>query len=104
MPSDAPFCCGILRGKPRPWLARFRAAVAISVPGGEAHWAEGECAGEIIPEERGLNGFGYDPIFLVAGTGLTMAELDLPTKNRLSHRGQAIDQGLANSPQALPVA
>jgi len=79
-----------LSGMPRPWLARFRAAVAVTVPGGETHWTEGTCDGEIINEERGLGGFGYDAIFLVAGTGLTMAELDLPTKNRLSHRGQAI--------------
>ena len=79
-----------LRGKPRPWMARFRAAVAISVPGGETHWAEGDCPGEIIPEERGAGGFGYDPIFLVSGTGQTMAELDMHEKNRVSHRARAI--------------
>jgi XTP/dITP diphosphohydrolase len=83
-----------LSGKPRPWSARFRAAVAISVPSGETHSSEGECTGEIIPEERGLGGFGYDQVFLVAGTGLTMAELDLATKNRLSHRGRAVQHAL----------
>jgi XTP/dITP diphosphohydrolase len=52
--------------------------------------ADGECPGEIVPEERGTGGFGYDPIFLVAGTGLTMAELPLEEKNRISHRARAI--------------
>lgn len=83
-----------LREKPRPWIARFRAAVAVSVPNGMSRWAEGACRGEIIPQERGLGGFGYDQVFLVEDTGLTMAELDLDTKNRLSHRGQAIRNAL----------
>jgi XTP/dITP diphosphohydrolase len=79
-----------LLGKPRPWQARFCAAVVISVPGGETGSAQGECHGEIIPEERGSGGFGYDPIFLVNGTGRTMAELSMEEKNRLSHRAMAI--------------
>jgi XTP/dITP diphosphohydrolase len=79
-----------LRGQPRPWLARFRAAVAVASPGGQTSWTEGECQGEIIPEERGSSGFGYDSLFLVASAGRTMAELDLATKNRVSHRGQAV--------------
>lgn len=79
-----------LRGKPRPWEARFRAAVAIASPTGTMGSAEGECRGRIIPEERGMNGFGYDPIFLVDGTDKTMAELELEEKNRLSHRGKAV--------------
>jgi len=79
-----------LRGKARPWKARFRAAVVVALPGGEVHWAEGECRGEIIPEERGTGGFGYDPVFLVKGTGRTMAELDMAEKNRLSHRARAV--------------
>jgi XTP/dITP diphosphohydrolase len=83
-----------LSNKPRPWRARFRAAVAVAVPGGRTHWTEGECPGEIIPDERGSNGFGYDPVFLVEGTGLTMAELDLPRKNELSHRGRATSGAL----------
>lgn len=79
-----------LRGKPRPWRARFRSAVAIAVPHGETSCAEGDCPGEIIPEERGSGGFGYDPVFLVEGTGRTMAELELDEKNRVSHRARAI--------------
>lgn len=79
-----------LTGKPRPWLACFRATVAIATPDGKVHLASGECPGEIIPEERGVNGFGYDPIFLLRKLGLTMAELDADHKNRISHRGRAL--------------
>jgi XTP/dITP diphosphohydrolase len=91
-----------LAGKPRPWRAQFRAAVAIAIPGGKTHWAEGSCEGEIEPQERGSGGFGYDPIFVVAGTGLTMAELDLTRKNRLSHRGRAVANALPILRQLFP--
>ncbi|MBN1451323.1 MAG: RdgB/HAM1 family non-canonical purine NTP pyrophosphatase [Anaerolineales bacterium] len=79
-----------LNGKPRPWVARFRATVAIASPGRSVQLVEGVCPGEIIPEERGTGGFGYDPIFLLANSNKTMAELEMDEKNRLSHRGQAI--------------
>ena len=79
-----------LEGKPRPWLARFRAAIAIAIPGGSVQVIEGQCPGEIIPEERGRGGFGYDPIFFIPELGRTMAELDMPEKNRISHRARAI--------------
>lgn len=75
---------------PRPWTARFRATVAIAGPDGSAQIAEGTCEGEIIPEERGTGGFGYDPIFLLPELGKTMAELPEETKNRLSHRARAV--------------
>lgn len=79
-----------LQGKPRPWTARFHATIAIAIPNGEIHLAEGWCEGEIIPEERGSGGFGYDPIFLLPGLGKTMAELSMDEKNRLSHRARAV--------------
>jgi XTP/dITP diphosphohydrolase len=79
-----------LKGKPHPWLAHFHAAIAIAMPNGNVRIAEGDCPGEIIPEERGSNGFGYDPIFLLADRGLTMAELEDGEKNRLSHRARAV--------------
>jgi XTP/dITP diphosphohydrolase len=50
---------------------------------------EGVCAGEILLEERGTNGFGYDPLFFVPDCGCTMAELPLAVKNQLSHRARA---------------
>ena len=79
-----------LQDKPRPWTARFHATIAIASPGGETHLAEGFCEGEIIPEERGAGGFGYDPIFLLSELGKTMAELSMDEKNRLSHRARAV--------------
>lgn len=79
-----------LRGKSYPWYARFHATIAIAVPNGEIHFAEGFCEGEIIPEERGTGGFGYDPIFLLSELGKTMAELTMEEKNRLSHRARAV--------------
>lgn len=83
-----------LRGKPRPWLARFRATVAILAPGAELALSEGNCEGEIIAEERGQGGFGYDPIFFLPDLGKTMAELPEETKNRLSHRARAVEAAL----------
>ena len=79
-----------LQTKPRPWIARFHATIAIAIPNGETHLAEGFCEGEIIPAERGTGGFGYDPIFLLSELGKTMAELSMDEKNRLSHRARAV--------------
>lgn len=79
-----------LQGKARPWRAEFHATLAIAFPDGTMKFAEGRCPGEIIPEERGTNGFGYDPIFLVTEAGRTMAELSMEEKNRVSHRARAI--------------
>ena len=79
-----------LANAPHPWTARFRATVAVAGPGGGVEWAEGICEGEIISEERGTGGFGYDPIFLLPELKQTMAELPEATKNRLSHRARAV--------------
>jgi XTP/dITP diphosphohydrolase len=79
-----------LQDFPRPWTGRFKCAVAIAIPREELITGIGSCEGEIIPEERGTNGFGYDPIFLVGETGKTMAELSIEQKNHLSHRARAV--------------
>lgn len=79
-----------LKDKPRPWKAHFHATIAIATPNGEIEFAEGNCYGEIITEERGRNGFGYDPIFLFPELGKTMAELEAEHKNRISHRALAV--------------
>jgi XTP/dITP diphosphohydrolase len=85
-----------LQGRPRPWKAAFRAAVAIAVPDANPHRPirielfEGLCLGEIIPQERGANGFGYDPVFLLPELNRTMAELTMDEKNHLSHRARAV--------------
>jgi XTP/dITP diphosphohydrolase len=77
-----------LMDKPRPWTARFRAVIAIAKDN-DIQLFEGICEGEIIPEERGAGGFGYDPIFFLPAPGKTMAELPAEEKNRLSHRARA---------------
>jgi len=79
-----------LQDLPRPWTSRFRCLIALVTPVGEVHTSEGVCNGEIIPQERGQNGFGYDPIFLLPDLGRTMAELSMEEKNQLSHRARAI--------------
>jgi len=74
--------------------AHFFCAVALSPPDGERILrAEGRVDGSIAFSERGANGFGYDPIFLPAETpGHTLAELGSAEKNRLSHRGRALQR------------
>jgi XTP/dITP diphosphohydrolase len=79
-----------LKDKPHPWTAHFHATIAIAIPEKDVQVVEGNCYGEIIPEERGDNGFGYDPIFLFPELQKTMAELSMDEKNRLSHRAKAV--------------
>lgn len=83
-----------LDGSPQPWAARFHCTVAIADLKDVIHLAEGDCPGEIISEERGMNGFGYDPIFLLKDCQKTMAELSMEEKNRFSHRARAIQTAL----------
>ena len=64
------YLLSLLRDYPRPWTAHFHCTVAIASPGGEIYYAQGDCPGEVIPHERGTNGFGYDPIFLLNEIGL----------------------------------
>jgi len=52
----------------------------------------GECLGSIIKEAKGINGFGYDPIFEVEGRGITMAEMSEEEKNKVSHRANALNK------------
>jgi XTP/dITP diphosphohydrolase len=88
------YLLAMLKPYPRPWKAHFHCTVAIATPLGRLYYAQGNCPGEIIPDERGSNGFGYDPIFLLPEIGLTMAELTLEQKNQTSHRARAIKAAL----------
>lgn len=69
--------------------AQFRTVVAL-VDEGREYTFEGICKGEITTDQRGLKGFGYDPVFKPEGFDKTFAELDSDTKNEISHRGRAI--------------
>nr|WP_284700172.1 RdgB/HAM1 family non-canonical purine NTP pyrophosphatase [Gracilimonas sediminicola] len=69
--------------------AQFRTVVALVYPDQE-HVFEGICKGEILTEEKGDKGFGYDPVFKPEGFDKTFAELDSAIKNDISHRGKAV--------------
>jgi len=71
--------------------AQFRTVVAFVAEGG-VHTFEGVCRGQILDEERGDKGFGYDPVFLPEGFEKTFAELSAEIKNDISHRGKAIEK------------
>lgn len=70
--------------------ARFRTVISLILDGEE--WLfEGVSEGEIIQDQRGHNGFGYDPVFMPSGSTRTFAEMDLEEKNKFSHRRKAAD-------------
>ena len=70
--------------------ARFVCAIAAAFPDGTVEVTRGTIEGQIGYEEKGENGFGYDPIFYVPEYGCTTAELSLEQKNEASHRGKAL--------------
>jgi XTP/dITP diphosphohydrolase len=70
--------------------ARYRCVLALARDGVVVATASGSVEGEILAVPRGSGGFGYDPLFLLPDEGLTMAEIDLETRLRLSHRGRAL--------------
>lgn len=75
--------------------AAFECVISIAVPTGAALTYEGRCEGEIAAAPAGKNGFGYDPIFYYPPLEKTFAELDAAEKNRVSHRGQALAEVVA---------
>ncbi|MEW6541247.1 MAG: XTP/dITP diphosphatase [Bacillota bacterium] len=80
-----------------PWdkrQARFRCVIALVTTEGIERLTEGTCEGFIGYGLRGTQGFGYDPLFYVPEYGMTFGELDLATKNRISHRGRALTKAL----------
>ena len=68
--------------------AAFRTVIALNLDG-ETYYFEGRCDGQITTEQRGTEGFGYDPIFQPNGFDMTFAELGSEVKNSISHRGRA---------------
>lgn len=89
---DADRCRGLLKlleGVPDPYRkARFVCTAALVSKDGETT-VRGVLEGAIAHQAAGSNGFGYDPIFWVPEYGMTLAQLDSETKNRISHRGNA---------------
>jgi len=72
--------------------ARFRCVLALARNREILHTCCGTVGGTILPEPRGEGGFGYDPLFVPVGYTRSFAELPAPTKNALSHRGNALRQ------------
>jgi len=72
-------------------LARFRTVISLIFDGEEFQF-EGVVNGEIIDEKRGTGGFGYDPVFMPEGSELTFAEMQPVEKNKISHRGRALEK------------
>jgi XTP/dITP diphosphohydrolase len=70
--------------------ARFVCALVVAWPDGQSETAVGICEGRIATARKGEGGFGYDPLFELPERGLTMAELPADEKNRISHRGRAV--------------
>lgn len=69
--------------------ARFRTVISLVINGTETQF-EGIVDGEILKGRRGNSGFGYDPVFLPDGFSQSFAEMNLPDKNQISHRGRAV--------------
>jgi XTP/dITP diphosphohydrolase len=69
--------------------AAFVCVAALALPGGAEWTATGVLAGTLIRDRRGVNGFGYDPIFVPEGLATTTAELAPAEKDAISHRGRA---------------
>ena len=74
----------------RPWKAAFVCVATAALPNRVVAEATGKAEGEILPEARGRDGFGYDQLFFIPSLGKSMAELSTEEKNRISHRGMAL--------------
>ena len=74
-----------LAAHPRPWTARYICAAAVVDAGRTVFECEAAVEGEIAPEPRGTNGFGYDPVFFYPPYGQTFGEVSATRRNSLSH-------------------
>lgn len=72
--------------------ARFVCVIAAAFPDGRIITTRGTIEGRIGYEEKGNNGFGYDPIFYVPEYNMTTGEMEPELKNKISHRGKALEQ------------
>lgn len=77
--------------------AKFETVITVAVPSGQSIAYTGECRGLIEQKEKGKNGFGYDPIFYSLELGMTFGEAPPERKNKVSHRGRAIEKMLADA-------
>lgn len=80
---------------------RFVCAIAVVFPEGEHRMVRGTCEGFIGFKPEGTNGFGYDPLFYVPEYQMTIAQLPVAEKNRISHRGRALEKMVAQLKERL---
>ena len=81
--------------------ANFTCVISIATPGGPALTYEAKCHGTILKEKRGTSGFGYDPLFYFEEFNKTFAELSPEEKNKVSHRGKALEEMKSESVQIV---
>ena len=74
---------------PEKRTAHFRTVACLAFPNGQTHFFEGVVQGTIAAHYHGVNGFGYDPVFIVSEAGKAFAEMSETQKNKLSHRARA---------------
>lgn len=72
--------------------AYYHCSLALATPAGPVRLVTAQCEGTLLPEERGGNGFGFDPLFVKHDYDKSFAELDDATRNRISHRAKAFDR------------
>jgi len=82
--------------------ARFECCIGFLVPGKEPHISKGVAKGSISEKKAGTGGFGYDPVFVPDGYVKTYAQIEVTEKNKISHRGRAIELFLKELPELLP--
>jgi XTP/dITP diphosphohydrolase len=81
--------------------ARFECCIGFKMPGKDPFIAKGVAKGSIATRKSGTGGFGYDPIFIHEGHSRTYAEIEVSEKNKISHRGRAIEIFLKELPKLL---
>jgi XTP/dITP diphosphohydrolase len=79
------------KNAPHPRTAQFRCTLVLAWPDGHDEVFEGIAPGHLVWPIRGKDGFGYDPMFVPEGHDITFAEMDRWEKNKISHRGRAVE-------------
>lgn len=80
------------KNAPHPRTAQFRSTLVLAWPDGHDEVFEGIAPGHLVWPIRGEGGFGYDPMFVPEGYDITFAEMDRWEKNKISHRGRAVEK------------
>ncbi|MGB0438923.1 MAG: RdgB/HAM1 family non-canonical purine NTP pyrophosphatase [Primorskyibacter sp.] len=85
----------VASGAPEPWTARFCCTLVLAWPDGHDDVFPGVMPGSVVWPMRGMEGHGYDPIFVPQGHSITFGEMDPAEKNKISHRADAVAKFIA---------